>query len=396
MSIANNLWIDATARGIAALTLLSTLVTVPLNADGADVDALLRERLADGDAPGLQYRFVSADSIIHRFDGGLADVRRAVPVTARTRFNGFSVTKTFTAIAVLQLAERGTLGLDDRASKYLPDFPYPADITVRQLLTHSAGIPNPIPLRWTHLAAEHATFDRDAFFRGLFAEHGRVKSAPNAKFAYSNLGYHLLGQVIEKVSGLTYEEYVTRNIIAPLGIAPADLSFELVGSVQASGYHKRWSMTYPLLGFLMDRERAFEGREDGWQKFRPYYMNGPAYGGLIGTADGFARYVQALLDTSSTILSLASRQALFTENLLAGGKRSGMALSWFIGAVDDQPFFDHAGGGGGYYAELRLYPGLKRGSVLLMNRTGMTNSRILDVVDRPVLRSVKVQETRAP
>lgn len=81
--------------------------------------------------------------------------------------NGLSITKTLTALAILQLVDRGVLGLDDPVTDLLPGLPYPRDITVRHLLTHAAGLPNPLPLRWIHLAADPV--DRDAFF-----EHGGV------------------------------------------------------------------------------------------------------------------------------------------------------------------------------------------------------------------------------
>jgi len=77
--------------------------------------------------------------------------------------------------------------------------------------------------------------------------------------------------------------------------------------------------------------------------------------------------------------------ALFTENILSSGASSGMCLSWFMGALDGEPYLDHAGGGGGYYAELRIYPRLRRGSVLLFNRTGMRNVHFLDRVDGHLL-----------
>lgn len=350
---------------------------------------VLARLITDETTPGLQYLHFSPDSILFRHHAGHASVARGIAVDRNTRFNGFSVTKTVTAVAVLQLVERGALELDQPARAYLPSFPYPGHITVRQLLTHSAGIPNPIPLRWTHLEAEHANFQRDAFFASEYARNPKLGSAPNARFAYSNLGYQLLGQIIEAVTGMTYERYVTENILARIGIPEQELGFALDPSAHARGYHKRWSLSYPLLGFLMDRSRAFEGRERAWQAFRPYYMNGAAYGGLIGTADGFARYVQALMDTSHVLLSPSSMESLFTENILGDGSASGMSLSWFLGKVDGRDYFDHAGGGGGYYAELRVYPQLRRGSVLLCNRTGFRNERLLDRIDVHLLPPVQ-------
>jgi D-alanyl-D-alanine carboxypeptidase len=129
---------------------------------------ILNEHVAVARTPAVQYRFVSSDSVLFRHDEGLADVVNGVRVSSATTYNGFSVTKTFTAAAILQLAERGALSLDRPAAHYLRDFPYSEDITIRHLLVHSAGIPNPIPLSWIHLREEHDSFDRDEFFRAIF------------------------------------------------------------------------------------------------------------------------------------------------------------------------------------------------------------------------------------
>ncbi len=99
----------------------------------------------------------------------------------------------------MQLEEKGRLKIDEPVKQYLPDFPYSSDITIKQLLTHSAGIPNPIPLSWIHLVSEHHSFHRDDFFKPIFDKRNKTKFRPNEKFAYSNLGYVLLGQIIEKL-----------------------------------------------------------------------------------------------------------------------------------------------------------------------------------------------------
>jgi D-alanyl-D-alanine carboxypeptidase len=283
---------------------------------------VLHKEGASGKTPAVQYRFFNQDSVLFAYDEGMADVARRVPISSATTFNGFSVTKTFTALAILQLAEQGKLEIDGRAADYLPGFPYSRAISVHDLLTHSAGIPNPIPLRWIHLQEEHGSFDRDAFFRGIFAQQPRLRSKPNERFAYSNLGYVLLGELIEHVSGMRYEQYITENILTPIGLLQHDLGFAIEDAAHARGYHRRMSMSYVALGFLMDRKKHVEPGAGPWRAFRPYYLNGASYGGLIGTADAFMRYIQALLDPQSRLISEESRRLLFTENVLRSGKPS--------------------------------------------------------------------------
>lgn len=376
-----------------ALTLISTLgLSLSCTSQGSSsatetATRVLEEQLTSRKTPGLQYAFFSADSVLFRHGGGWADLAGRVPVSEATTYNGFSITKTFTALAVLQLVERGKVELDGPAAAYVPDFPYSSAITVRHLLAHAAGLPNPIPLSWIHLQEEHAVFDRDAFFRGVFERHSKLKGSPNERFGYSNLGYVLLGQLIENVSGLSYEAYVTQRILEPIGLSPEELGFSIHDASRARGYHRRRSLSYWMLGFLLDKPKYMEPSVvDGWRSFRPYYVNGAAYGGLIGTAEGFTRYAQALLDPLTRLISEEYKEVLFTENVLEGGKPSGMALSWFRGELEGYVYFAHAGGGGGYYAEVRIYPALKRGSVILFNRSGMSDERFLDEVDRHLLR----------
>lgn len=355
------------------------------DASPSRVAALLRDEVSSRRTPAVQYRHFTVDSVLVAYDHGLADVARGAPADATITFHGFSVTKTVTALAILQLADRGLMELDAPAASYLPDIPYGSEITIRHLLAHSAGLPNPMPVRWTHLVSAGDAFDADGFFDAVLVRHSRVKSPPNRRYAYSNLGYVLLGRIIERVTGLGYQEYVTTNILEPSGLSPAELGFTLDPARHATGYHRRRSFSRLLLPLLMDTRTYLKPTQSGWQPFEPFYVNGAAYGGLVGTADGFTRYLQALLDPASGLITDASRRVLFTDNVLSGGERSGMALSWHLGDLDGHRYAAHAGGGGGFYAEIRVYPELQRGSVLLFNRSGFSDARFLDRVDRHML-----------
>lgn len=110
-------------------------------------------------------------------------------------------------------------------------------------------------------------------------------------------------------------------------------------------------------------------------------MNGASYGGLIGTPCAFVKYIQQLLKPDGLLLSADARKTLFTENYTNNGKPTGMCLSWFCGQLKGNRYFAHAGGGGGYYCEIRIYPDNESGSVIFFNRTGMADERFLDRVD---------------
>jgi len=344
-------------------------------------DRMLNEQVDKNKTPSLQYLIFTKDSVIHQFQRGLADINNKEDINQYTTYNAFSVTKTFTALAILQLAEKECLNIDKPVNEYLPDFTYSSNITIRQLLTHSAGIPNPIPLSWIHLTNEHQGFNNDKFFKPIFQENSKTKSEPNEKYSYSNLGYVILGQIIEKVSGLTYEKYIEKNIFKKIGVTPNELSFTINSKNHAKGYHKKWSFSNLILGFFFDKSKYMGDTEGKWKSFKNIYVNGTPYGGLIGTAEGFMKYLQELMKSNNKLLSDKFMEELFTENITTKKEQTDMCLSWFKGAVNGNEYFAHAGGGGGYYCEIRIYPKLELGSVIMFNRTGMKDERFLNNVD---------------
>lgn len=332
--------------------------------------------------PGLQYYYFNQDAILYNYCGGLANIEKQKKVSESTTFNAYSVTKTFTALSILQLAEKDLLDLDKRVVEYLPDFPYPASITTRHLLTHTSGIPNPMPLSWIHTEDEHGTFDYKEYFKEIFQKYNKIKKQPNEKFAYSNLGYVLLGMLIEKVSGQSYTHYITENIIKRSGINSDQLDFIIPDAdLHSKGYQKRISFTNLILGILLDKPKYIDRTEGKWISVKNHYVNGISYGGLIGTGRGFVSYLQELLKPDNRLISDEYRNQLFTENITINNKATGMCLSWFKGELEGHTYFAHAGGGF-YYCEIRLYPELGTGSVIMFNRTGMTDARFLDKVDK--------------
>jgi len=348
----------------------------PEQATRQALDALI----ADGNTPGLQYIFVSADELLFAHHGGLANPRAQVAVEVGTTFNAYSVTKTFTTAAVLQLVEQGRVDLDRPIAQYCDQWPQSGLATVRQTLLHTAGFANPNPLPWVHLDNEHAAFDRRRFVDDLLRTQGRPISKPGARYAYSNIGYLLLGELIESVSGRPYPHYVAQHLIAPLRLGESEtLAFDIPKpAIHARGTLKRFGWLNAVLGFAIDRARLVDEAAGRWVQFRNHHVNGDAYGGLIGNAHGLARYVQALL-ARDDFLSPISRALLFTTQPGPGPARS---LGCFMGSLGDEPWCAHPGGGAGYYSEVRVYPRVGRASVVMFNRAGIRDERILDRLDR--------------
>lgn len=345
-----------------------------------NINDFLKDQVDNQQTPSIQYAFFDNESIIYEFSYGLRNIKTEEKVDVSTNYHLYSVTKTFTALSVLQLAQEGKVGLGKPVSWYLPGFPYSDVITVEQLLSHTSGIPNPLPLRWIHLAEENPGFNRDKFFADVFKAHPSLDFEPGTKFKYSNLGYVFLGQLVEKVSGQSFEDYVRENIFERSGVNPSDLSFKLEPSIHAVGYHKWWSVSNAIFGLLFDKDKYMNKREGKWKPFNYFYNNGTSYGGMFGSAHGLIRYAQTLMQTNSVLLNNQYKKILFTETV-AQTKPTGMSLSWYTGSLNGNKYFAHAGGGGGYYVELRVYPELFTGSVIMYNRSGMTDKRILNKAD---------------
>lgn len=144
---------------------------------------------------------------------GFADFELDVPITSQTKLRIASITKTITAVAIMQLIEKEQLSLDDPLSKFIPDYPEGEKITVKHILTHSSGISN-FELDTDFYEIEHAPSFSEKLI-DLF-KYEPLQFTPGTAFSYSVSGYFLLGYIIERITGLSYSEYLNINIFEPL------------------------------------------------------------------------------------------------------------------------------------------------------------------------------------
>lgn len=351
------------------------------------ITSYLDELIKKGETPGLQYVLVYNKGVLLSYYNGYSDISSKQKITGETTFNGYSITKTFTALAILQLVEQSKISLDDPLTKYLASNPYGEAVTIRQLLSHTAGIPNPIPLKWIHLKEEGETFDTNQFMGEVIKQNSKLKNNPGDNYSYSNLGYLLLGQVVESVSGIPYKEYIQKNVLDRIPVDRKQLDF-VVHSEQdhAKGYQSTYSFMNFLLGFMINKDKYMTGREGKWSAFKTIYVNGSAYGGLIGNAESFSKYLQQLLREDSNLISREYKRLMFTKQKLNNGKEIQEGLGWSYGNLNGREYFTKPGGGGGYYSELRIYPGQNLATVIMFNRSGMSDERFLDKVDKYFLK----------
>jgi len=330
--------------------------------------------------PGVQYIVVDTNSTIYERSVGLSDIAGKKKMTADHTMPAFSMTKTLTAIAVLQLVEQNKVALNDRLDKYI-EHPYGSELTIRHLLNHTSGIPNPIPLKWVHLAVDHDEFNERIVFERILNQHSKLDTQPGSKYQYSNIGYWLLGSLIENVSGTEYTKYVSENIFAPLDLTSDEISFQIVDSNKyAKGYLKKWSLMNIYSRFFVDSS-VLGNYEASWLHINNVYLNGPSFGGAIGTARAFSRILQNFLSEKPKLLEIETRQFLYAQQKNSDDEDIEMTLGWHIGELNGDFYYYKEGGGAGFHSEMRIYPKKGIASVLMTNRTSLNSKKMLSRLD---------------
>lgn len=191
--------------------------------DSARVDTLVASRMEGAGIPGLSLAIVQDRNIVYEQTYGMADLENSVPVTPRSPFKIASLTKPITAIAVLQLVERGLVALDRPIGDYLGDLPSQwRGTTVRQLLSHSSGLPDYLQApAWSWRDSWRLQRDHQDVITMAAAAPMTFRSGEGMK--YSNTNYYVLGMLIERASGTTYANYLDAHIFKPLGMADSRL-----------------------------------------------------------------------------------------------------------------------------------------------------------------------------
>jgi D-alanyl-D-alanine carboxypeptidase len=320
---------------------------------GQTIDPAVREQIAqavqrclatDG-TPSSSVAIVVNDHVAYTKAFGSAVMSPAVPASETTRYQLASLSKTYTAQAVLLLAADGKLSLSDPVSRWFPDLTEAYHITVLQLLNHTSGYPDHYPQSYpAGPRAASASPDR------IIAEWGHhpLLFPPGTQFHYSNLEYEIAGRIVEKVSGKPLFQFMQERIFQPFGMTSVmDLDQIPDGSnALATGYVQ--VAVAPL------QPAPYEG--PGWSF---------GAGQVVTTAEDVAHWDEAFLQHRT----LPEREALeeVTPAQLAGGKSYPAALGLFVGHEGDQTHYYHTGEGLGFEAINLIYPDAHMAFVVLTN-----------------------------
>jgi CubicO group peptidase (beta-lactamase class C family) len=332
-------------KRIFALLLLAAGAVAAAPADTARMDQVVRS-YAD------QNRFMGSvlvargGEVLFNKGYGFANAEWEIPNSSTTKFRLGSITKQFTAACILLLEERGKLKTEDLVNKHLPDAPAAWEkITIHHVLTHTSGIPSftgfsDYPsFKRTSLTAEqiyHKFRDKDLEFQ------------PGEKFVYSNSGYLLLGHIIEKVSGESFENFLQRNVLVPLGM-------------KDTGYDSR--------GILRNRAAGYSPRPGGMWNADFIDMTVPhAAGALYSTTEDLLRWNQGLF--GGKLLSAGSLQKMTTP--FKGDYGYGL----IVRTTNGRKLISHGGGIEGFNTFLSYEPADQLTAVALANINGPTPTEI--------------------
>lgn len=308
------------------------------------VDSVAAAALAQGKSAGVSIAVARGSTVLLAKGYGLADLENAVPVTDASVFRIASLTKQFTAAAVLELAERGRLSLDDDLARWIPAWPrYDQPVTIRQLLSHTSGIHdwNPAVPTARPIRLDLARDVHDSVLAPMRAD--TLHFVPGTTYEYSNAGYHLLGLIVEKASGQSYAAYLAEHVFRPLGLRSTT-----------------YCETAPL---VMHRAHGYRSQATGSATSRApsgfvnaadLDMNGVfSAGALCSTGRDLVVWARAL--ASGQVVSRECYRRMTTPRTVAPDKpQYGFGLA--LGTLAGHAVVSHGGGINGFSARLASYP----------------------------------------
>jgi D-alanyl-D-alanine carboxypeptidase len=309
-----------------------------------DVDRYVEARLKKENVPGASVAVVRGGKVIKARGYGLADIELNVPATEHTVYQWASVTKQFTAGAIMLLVEAGKINLGDPVSRYYTNSPAAwSNITVRHLLTHTSGIKSytSIPNFFRTMRKDYQPEELIDLIRNEPLEFG-----PGERWAYNNTAYFLLGLIIENVSGKSYGDFLAERIFRPLGMDTARVNRQLdLITNRATGYNV---ISNKIL------------RSEFVSPTQPY-----SAGALVGTVLDLAKWDAALY--TDKLFSAAVREQLWTPVKLNSGKAQPYGFGWQVDELRGHPYVAHGGGIHGFSTYITRFIQDKLTVVVLMN-----------------------------
>lgn len=324
-------------------------------------------------SPGATVLIAKNDKVIYRKAFGMANLELNVPMKPENVLQLASITKQFTSVAILILMEQGKLSLQDKLSKYISDYPRGNEIKLHHLLNHTSGIKS-----YTNIHEFRAKMRLDLSPEEIITNFKNVplEFNPGEKYAYSNSGYVLLGHIIEKLSGISYEDFIQKNIFDKL-------------SMNNSYYGNSY--------------KVIPNRANGYQLYEGNYENAEymsstipyAAGSLMSTVDDMFLWNKAI--RNNTLISEKSKQMAFTNYTLSYGKLSDYGYGWHINELAGMTTLEHTGGINGFTTSGIYVPDSNIYAIVLTNRNDGKGPETYNIkavsflLDKPIVDKVAVK-----
>jgi CubicO group peptidase (beta-lactamase class C family) len=339
------------AMTVTSRLIISSIVSVTLAGCGrarteaapARVDRLFAQWNVPA-SPGCSVAISRKGSVLYAHGYGMASVELNVPITPATVMGAASISKQFTAMSVLLLAQRGTLSLDDDVSKYIPEWADRADhVTIRHLLTHTSGLREGFSL--LGLAGQNPFADENEAMVRMMARQQGVDSAAGTEFQYNNGAYNLLGSIVKRVSGQSLRDFEQENIFKPLGMSRTQIrdSAGLVIPNRSSGYTQ----------------------DTGGLRATSEVLGVVGNAGLYTTPGDLLRWEQNFTDPRVGTSELLA--AMQTPVVLNNGKPAPYGFGFFLESYRGLRTVEHSGSDRGISANLIRFPDQNLAIALLCN-----------------------------
>lgn len=283
------------------------------------VDSLIQTKFTEKEGPGGVFLISQKGKPVYEKAFGLANLELNVPLNPNNVFEIGSMTKQFTSVSILMLEQQGKLKVTDVISNYIPDYPNGNKITIHHLLTHTSGIRDFTKIKGL---SEISQKEMTPQMMVDFFKNEPVDFKPGEKFEYNNSGYIVLGYIIEKVSGETYEDFIRKNIFEKIGMVHSYYATDRkVIKDRAYGYHKKSD------GFVNRSVISFSV---------PY-----ASGSLMSTLDDMLKWQIAL--NQNLLLNQKESAKAFTKYKLNNGEEIEYGYGWHLKNINGIPTREHGG-----------------------------------------------------
>lgn len=335
-------------KNVAALTLLFALSPLFLKAQSPQMASKTDSLFANWNKPGqpgAAVGVVHQGKLIYAKGFGEADVETGAPITPQTIFHVASVSKQFTAYAIVMLAQQGKLSLDDEVKKYISEFPdFGQKITVRHLIHHTSGVRD----QWNLLVMAGWQMDdvitKEHIFN-LIKRQRELNFAPGAEYSYSNAGYTLLAEIVARVGKQTYPEWMQKNVFEPLGMK----------STLFYDDHQR---------IVKNRAYSFYKAGNTYKKSVLSYANAGATS-LFTTVEDLAHWINNFRTT--TIGNPTTMTQMLERGRLNKGDTLSYAFALEHGKYKGLAYYGHSGGDAGFRSYLCYFPKEDYGFIVLSN-----------------------------